>query len=527
MFAQKNKQAVQSAKLETAPTKNSFLLRPFTCVSPLWACLVCCLGVLPIFYLQWSAPGILVTIAPSAVLEFWSASIAIGQASSVELAQRLADGQIVGIILLKMASHFRDTPGQAVQLAYLIWAVFMLGPIIYSCVIRFAFIPAVVLVLFLVLLSLTGIANPSPDQFWVPSAVLWQVMVIFAPPVRKTYGIVPLEAIFSGVIIWLFYLTSVPLFLFSIIGLLVPALFYGRRGLLYSVLTYMFFVAQAAALEIFSLLAIPDFSGFLSLRLGALQNIQIAWDGSFGDSWALLPFGFVVMLTGWQGWLIWGRGLLLAVLGLPTFVAAGLELKLLFICISFLTLFARPTVETHWRLKMTAGYSPAILLFSFLLMSALLTNNIYINMKHLWMQNSHAVLAEAEHMGFSFVDEPVLARLVLSRKLEPALAEQVGELTPADQAVLLADGQRLKKKLSQQHRASPKAQSSLVALQYLMIPEEKGKTAYILRPKLKIDPITDHYRIASQGEVYSHYQRQAQSLHNSAAWEVWELRGAE
>lgn len=442
------------------------------------------------------APGLLVTGTPAEILARIADANGVFQGG---LAGALKDGALPEQALLFAAANLTDSPGRAVLVARAIAAGIIALPLAAAIGQRFAILPG--LALFMV--PLAALLAGGTDIIAM-AAAFYVFIVALAVPARTGQGR-QAEGLCAAVFLMVLYLSSVPLFVAALLALTITPFLRGRDGLAFAVTAYAGFAIAAVILELFILTSLPELPGYLPSRLEST-----GWQPTSGAPSLVSLVCTLIILAGFA--VLPRRALGRQVLAFGFLTAAGAAS---FFADTDLTPFALIAVflglssPAFRRTESAAGFRLLALLLA--LFSAGLS--VFPASQTLTAQLKRPVLAEMSDYGFSFEEDPVLARLVLARRVDHALTGRELSLTAADQALLLSEGARLQAQMNVEGK-----RARLVAM------DSGAPASYLIVPRLPIDPLTEKARLHSQGLLYSEYEKLPATEQPSAAYEIWRQR---
>ena len=398
----------------------------------------------------------------------------------------------------------------------------MIAPIAYSAAIRLPLMMALASVLLVILSIIAPTGGIDAVPFALSTGVfLWLVLACYGKPFKTTLTPAQIEGVMIGIGLWFLYLTSTLLFFMSLPGFVFAVMVQGRRGVIFTAMALGSLLILGACAEMLNFMALgPSADGLLPLvemRLSDIQGAEQFTVLSLRHMIAAMLFFAVAASTGRLMFTIISTSLVFS--GAIMLVRLGADPLAFLVLVSFI-LAGKAMARPHQERRRGPGFMAGrFALLGLPLVLAFNQATLQVNMVR--EHYRYSAINEIQIFGFSFADKPVIAGLVLERKIDPALIREGLLLTPADQAVLLADGVRLANKLQYDRgSASLVAAGNFSHLPHMQI-VQLIQAEYILTPKIHIDPLTDDARVRHQGMLYANYVRAARGDQYSPIWEIW------
>jgi hypothetical protein len=484
------------------------------------AALLALLVILPFIIAVLLAPSLFVTDAPMAVLQPWMQAMDVLRDPAIA-ASALQEGTLPYLLLVNLAGLFVETPGQALLVAQGLFAMLLIVPVIHVTTSRLPSLIAILaslLIIGSVLVPAGGVLQ-APLAFSV-AVFLWLCLACYVKPDVKNFTTSQAEGVMAGIGVWYLYITCTPLFFLSLPGLAIAIVRQGRCGIIFTAMALGMLLILGASAEVLVYAAFhgsqSSFIPLFELRLSQLAGAEGATALTVTHAFVFLVFVVSALATGRYMFLLIGS--VLVAVGSVVFSYLGADPVLLILLASFMAL-SSVSLTVQQERRRSAGFLSgqlALLLMPFAIAVGLVTSKAASLQTHFQADAPMEV-----DFGFSFKDEPVIATLILQRKLDPVLVRDGLSLTPADQAMLMADGLKIAGQLH--HTERPTALVAPGNILHLtdaeLVPAKQAEM--IITPKLPIDQLTDEARVRHQGILYADYVRASPAEQLSSVWELW------
>lgn len=514
-----------------APITVFMVSLPLRRLGPVTISLIISLLAVPILCLVFLAPSLFVTDEPSAVLALWlEARAIVEQPPSREGALlALREGQFLYFLMINIAAIITQTPGQALLVAQGLVAVLLLGPIAYGAAMRLPAVPAVMAALLLVV-TLVAVPQGALAASMAMSVVVfcWVSLVCYAAPYRAGLICAQAEGVLVGVGIWILLMSATPLFLLSLVGLIVALAFQGSRGVIFVTMALASLLVLAACSEILAYMTLGDLmSGPVALTLMRLDQLdpntgQWALDSRYILVLVVMCLGLMVSRAGQLVW--WGSIGFLLLAGAGVVAWGGGSPLPLILLVALMVMSSKAVHPSREVIGTMDRYALAGLLALLLLPVFGAGASIWSGAGTLYRQYQRPVQEQTAMLGFSFAEEPHTAELILTRKLDPFLVQQGLALSPADQAVLMTDGMALARMMGREKKPVSLVGGEELSRLFGLALSQLGDAEIVLTPKIPIDKISDQARVSSQGILYAQYRKADRQLQVSPVWDIWVRR---
>ena len=518
---------------KSAPLTAFLVSLPLRRIGPLLTTFLAALLTLPLLCLVVLSPTLFVTEPPAAVLALWleaQALLAVPP-SAESILTAIAEGELLHLLLIHLASLMTETPGQALLMAQGLMTLILVGPVAYGAAMRLSLLPALLASLLVLVTALVPAGGITGGASAMAAAVfLWLGLISYARPVRMVQRCAQIEGLAAGIGVWCLFMTSTPLFLLSLAGLLAAMILQGQRGMIFTTMALASLLMLGASAELLLHMTLgPQLSGPLTLTLLRLDQVGPAFAAvpltlSHLLAVMLIPLGLMI---GRPGFLVsWAGLLFLLGAGVAVFLYTGLDPLPLLLMTCLMVMSGRAVRPGREDVGLLDKYALAGLLALLTVPMVLAGVKISAAASGLYAQFQAVPLPETERLGFSFAEQPVKARMILARKLDPFVTREGLQLTPADQAVLMQEGVRLAGEMAAARKPVRLVSAGDTAHLTGIVMPELGKADYVLTPRIAIDALTDEARVSSQAVLYTEYQKAPRQDQLSPVWDIWIRRQA-
>ena len=477
---------------------------------------------LPLFFLVFAAPSLLVSDAPMDVLSLWldARAVLVGPDSLAVVSQALADGSFLHLMFVNMASTFGGTPGETLLRAQGLMAIVMILPLAYGATMRLPLLPAIIWSLFVIMTVLV----PAQGALAAPSALalatfLWLGLITWACPHGAMLRCAQAEGLVAGTGLWILYMSSLPLFAVTLVGLIAALTLQQRRGLVFILMTSAVFLILAACTELLCQMLLGH--GLLQMRLQGLTIKPEFVVMALPHLLAVVLAAVAILTRPANSLMIAALLTVLMVAGGVASAVTGFDPLPVFLLVVLIATFGH--TSSHERNEIL--FAPRAALSGTLSLSVvsfcLLGLAVVQGSKSLTDQYRAQPLEQAEMLGFSFASEPRYAKLILERQLDPIVLTKGVQLSAADQALLMGEGLSLAAELHRQQRAVALVSGgdlSLLSAPYLTA---KETAQFVLAPRIAIDTKTDEARVSAQPVLYTQYRKAPKAEQLSPVYDLW------